>query len=540
MSLQVKQNDIRQSRAVLITLGLAVFVLSALILTAPDSTIARLVVDDAYYYFKPAANWVSGSGITFDGINPTNGFHPLYFLISALIYRVTGEPTFLQLRVFLVLNLVLYAAAALLGYQMLRGLFGMALAGLFLVAWVSNVYLFHLALQSTEFALNIALLMCMFYFYLGMDMRLSKHWFRLGLVLTLLLLARLDNIFWLPLLVLCAAVSALLCAGPKIRTAIRRVGALLVVPVSILGFYIMLNLMIWGSAMPISGRVKLFWARTTLEQNSVEPLRYMAYQAKTILIGIWDAMINGWYGPNLLYQILILIGLVSIGVWVVRQPVRRDKLIRWFQPISLIACLILFMSIQLGYYAVFEFVLTMPWYWSAFYLVMVFLLASGILGILRFLQRWLHSSITAIVPKPLYIAMVGIVFVLASASYLLDWRAREDPWTDGLYETAVWMRTHLDHTALAAANASGILGYHSGLQVVNLDGLINSPEYLDSVMQDRQIEFLRKIKPRYYVQHVSSNVSDTLVNAVPSRAIHSFSKESGGYHIQFTVYELFW
>src|SRR5512137_2142588 len=37
--------------------------------------------DDAYYYYKVAQNISEGHGSTFDGLHPTNGYHPLWLLI---------------------------------------------------------------------------------------------------------------------------------------------------------------------------------------------------------------------------------------------------------------------------------------------------------------------------------------------------------------------------------------------------------------------------------------------------------------------------
>ena len=42
--------------------------------------------DDAYYYYKVAQNISEGHGSTFDGINPTNGYHPLWMLICIPIF----------------------------------------------------------------------------------------------------------------------------------------------------------------------------------------------------------------------------------------------------------------------------------------------------------------------------------------------------------------------------------------------------------------------------------------------------------------------
>ncbi|RIK27074.1 MAG: hypothetical protein DCC54_04475, partial [Anaerolineae bacterium] len=44
--------------------------------------------DDAYYYFKVAQNISEGLGSTFDGINPTNGYHPLWMLVCIPIFAL--------------------------------------------------------------------------------------------------------------------------------------------------------------------------------------------------------------------------------------------------------------------------------------------------------------------------------------------------------------------------------------------------------------------------------------------------------------------
>src|SRR5262245_66207693 len=45
--------------------------------------------DDAFYYLRIAANLVAGRGFTFDGLAPTNGFHPLYLGMLAPIMALT-------------------------------------------------------------------------------------------------------------------------------------------------------------------------------------------------------------------------------------------------------------------------------------------------------------------------------------------------------------------------------------------------------------------------------------------------------------------
>ncbi len=64
----------------------------------------RINADDAYYYFKLAQNIGAGLGATFDGIHPTNGFHPLYALLLVPLFKVAGSNV--ELGVHLALTLV--------------------------------------------------------------------------------------------------------------------------------------------------------------------------------------------------------------------------------------------------------------------------------------------------------------------------------------------------------------------------------------------------------------------------------------------------
>jgi hypothetical protein len=47
--------------------------------------------DDFFYYVVVARNLVDHGVSTFNGIQPTNGYHPLWLLINALLYRIFGD-----------------------------------------------------------------------------------------------------------------------------------------------------------------------------------------------------------------------------------------------------------------------------------------------------------------------------------------------------------------------------------------------------------------------------------------------------------------
>ena len=51
--------------------------------------------DDAFYYLHIARNVAMGKGVSFDGLTPTNGFHPLYlgmFIPLFSMFPTAGVP----------------------------------------------------------------------------------------------------------------------------------------------------------------------------------------------------------------------------------------------------------------------------------------------------------------------------------------------------------------------------------------------------------------------------------------------------------------
>jgi hypothetical protein len=93
----------------------------SLVLT-PRALFTRQVPDDAGYYLKTALNAARGLGSTFDGQNPTNGYHPLWFLMLAAMGKVgiplgMGEAGFLQVAT--ALQVLMFCAAVTMVFTLL-------------------------------------------------------------------------------------------------------------------------------------------------------------------------------------------------------------------------------------------------------------------------------------------------------------------------------------------------------------------------------------------------------------------------------------
>src|SRR6266496_5030145 len=92
--------------------------------------------DDAYYYFKVAQNISEGHGSTFDGINPTNGYHPLWMLICVPIFALARFDLILPLRILLLIMSGLAVATSILLYRLIGRIFTSALGAVTALFWV--------------------------------------------------------------------------------------------------------------------------------------------------------------------------------------------------------------------------------------------------------------------------------------------------------------------------------------------------------------------------------------------------------------------
>ncbi len=104
----------------------------------------QILSDDAFYYFKIARNVVESRGMTFDGLAPTNGFHPLWLVVLLPIVAIFGSSTVTPLHAGGVV-LAFIAAATTIPLFLLARRTGGSAAGLLTAGmWtVSPYFVFH-------------------------------------------------------------------------------------------------------------------------------------------------------------------------------------------------------------------------------------------------------------------------------------------------------------------------------------------------------------------------------------------------------------
>lgn len=161
------------------------------------------VRDDAYYYFKVAQNIGGGHGSTFDGINETNGYHPLWMLICIPIFALARYDLVLPLRVLLMVIAVIHSATSVMIYRLVKTHLSHAAAILAAAFWSFHPYIhatvYELGLETPIAAFSVMLVL----YHLSKFEREwrgnqipPKRFALLGLIAAIAMFSRLDLVFF--------------------------------------------------------------------------------------------------------------------------------------------------------------------------------------------------------------------------------------------------------------------------------------------------------------------------------------------------------
>ena len=158
--------------------------------------------DDAFYYFKVAQNISEGRGSTLDGINLTNGYHPLWMLICIPIFALARFDLILPLRIMVIVSGAISAATGVLLFRLVKRALSPPAAVLAASYWCFDLLIHY---NVTQFGLETgltALTMTAFLLAISQlepDYRYkpltSRQLWTLGLLAIAMLFSRLDTVF---------------------------------------------------------------------------------------------------------------------------------------------------------------------------------------------------------------------------------------------------------------------------------------------------------------------------------------------------------
>lgn len=490
----------------------------------PNTILDWYSSDDGFYYFQVARNLAAGQGFTFDGLNPTNGFHPLWLFMIMPLFLFAPLSPLLPLRLLLIVSALLSAGCAILLYRILRRYVAEGVAALVGLIWIVSPRLHDLTWHSgVEAGVNAFCLLLFWHALVAYEPgRIRRQALRglaqLGLLATLAILARLDNVFvvffggaWLWLR---------LWAPPKpakrgqdawrwrFSTGLAFFGPIVVIMLA----YLAWNKLGFDTFSPISGQVKVWWG--TL-RNTVYgfPVRHAAaffgqFVTNDPELGPWSLLTAPLYAAaegllRLLGQAgeaarrIALLGfgallVTALGLLVRRHRTAVARAVRELGLLPFFGCFL-----QICYYKLTGSVAQQPWYWIGE--MILILLGFGLLLHLVWLslplgtakRRAKRGETLAAVA----FAALSLVFLVYIAS---AFRAPGDGSNHFYLDRARWLESHTQPGARVAITGAGNLAYFiKDRTIVNMDGLMNTRAYLDALKAERGAAYLASFRVDY-------------------------------------------
>ena len=280
--------------------------------TPANSLLRWYNIDDAFYYYKVAQNVLAGHGFTFDGINLTNGFHPLWMVVCLGVFWLSRFNLLLPLRVLVLVSGLFNAATALVLYRWLSKHLHpeAAVVGAFIWAlWppIYNIVIVH-GMESAISAFFLVLL-----FKTASDLFESSRSGRItpwqmagaGLVGALTILSRLDNVF-----------------------VVAMVGFFLLFKLKKIPTLLIYDMIVLALAVVVSWVLRLGVENIEINMYSIYPMLGVALLVKPIVyyfVGmynnsnkypVWNKLLRELSAAviNFLLMYLILSGLFQLGI----------------------------------------------------------------------------------------------------------------------------------------------------------------------------------------------------------------------------------
>ncbi|MCD4671127.1 MAG: hypothetical protein K8R77_00555 [Anaerolineaceae bacterium] len=170
----------------------------------PNSVMNWFIADDVFYYFKTAQNIAAGSGVTFDGIAQSNGFHPLWMLICIPVFALANTTNLiLPLRIIMLVLGLFSAGTGVFLYRLLKKVTSREIAAVVSLVWVLSPTVHATVTRlGLETGVNAFFIVLLLYLFANWEERQRqgqpgtwKQVLWLGLVAVLTLYSRLDNSF---------------------------------------------------------------------------------------------------------------------------------------------------------------------------------------------------------------------------------------------------------------------------------------------------------------------------------------------------------
>ncbi len=432
---------------------------------APESTVVRVVADDAGYYLKMAAEASVGAVPSMDGLHATNGFHPLWMLVLTPVTAVVDSPTAL-LRIAIALGILCSVATFAVLARTLRPRLGAGATTVGLALWWLNPY----SVANDASGLESALVVLCLAGSTSIGLRYVERptlrtAISLGLLAGLVYLARTDAAVAVAALGLWAAVTVWWTKAVPAGELARHVALVIVGATAVVSPWLVWNAVNFSTISQASAWAvpRVNWDRE-LTPGSDSPVSIGLSSAWEFLSGTGPPTFVGV--PLALMALLVGVALL-VAVRGFGGAGQR-RILAMSATIIVAGTLLAAVHSGIRLYP-------RPYYfgwvnlaWAMLLAATLSCLASSPIGapVIERLRRFQDTLVTGVALG--IVVLLGLGAMVESTNYPLY------PWQSHSVAGARWLNSNSRPGEVAASFNSGLLSLYSERPVLNLDGVASN------------------------------------------------------------------
>jgi len=448
--------------------------------------------DDSFFYLKIAYNFSAGEGSTFDLVNKTNGYHPLWFIILSAYFFILNLFTSFTPELYFRFVVFMVCIVSILNLLVLKKFFEssnplFARKQFFLII---PLFLTFVAIRDFGMETHITCLLITLYLLIkSIELRKNESMLILKcLLIVLLYLARVDFL----LNVIPMIVFADFLISPKdSRKKFLLYSSLSLVTTVVL--YSASNYFFFGEISPVTGRIKNTFPETIFFFNVerlLDPGSFTNQFIKVLFV---------------IFVISVFVSLISVR----KSRVKFQKIDFLLFAICLSALLYIITNLFFNTHSLKEWYVAFPAFVSSLLLIRMILLF------------------------PITYRPALIVFTAIFVTYFVVTRIKNPKWDSNYYYALELKKKTNEEDRIFMIDLSGIIGYFSERKVINGDGLANSHEYWDYKTANNIGEYFRIKDVKYYSTYSTRKGSQKLNERLGYYNDDYFASVFGGYPFKF-------
>jgi hypothetical protein len=501
--------------------AVAFLIFAAFVLTRPMLWLVGYMADDGFYYLQTARHIAASGRSTFDGINPTNGYHPGWMFLMVTCAKVSPNREVL-VRLCLAVGLSLHFLTSLLIVRAFTRYVGEMWSWIIAAIWLLNPFQIRLAILGVEASLLVLALLVELTVWQdtakrGFDSTLPmaermKPLILFAIALAGVVYARTDQL---------VLVALILCNLTYHATISKKSLRVQLIPLLVIAATFLVCLMPWlvyshaqvGTILQDSGVMKQLWMDAVLQHAPDDARTTLMFLS---LPQFWFGQpITGLLGPfrttNMAYVWGVSALLTVCFAACAKAPAAP---FRWLTVFS--AGYLLILGCIYGY-TMYDF---QAWHFAVTGQV-VFLAVFGWLALA--IRHGIRSEKHQLVAG---VAIWGVAFIIPVSSVLSS-----EPhflWQRDVYLSQRKFEAEIPANATIGSINAGIPAFFSPHTVINLDGLVNHRVVgywkngtFDRYLHDQGIDYVTE-EPASLdrAQHFSHNrLPLTLLDSAPLRGL---------------------